>query len=226
MTDDPVEILQAFFDSRMENIHTVIPGEIVKYEGHSQRKASVKPLVNLITRGGNSISLPVIDNVPVVFPGSGEFCLLFPLKRGDKCLILFAETGIGNYLSSSGKDTDADDISRFSLTDAMCIPGLWPFRQVPVSPAIIEITSAGNIEIDNNNTFININKDGNIEINGKNDNAIRYTGYDTDIQNISTQINANLSLIATAIINLGGSYVPSPIIMITTASKVNEVKLP
>ncbi len=67
------------------------------------------------------------------------------------------------------------------------------------------------------------NANGILDINGDADNAIRYSKYDIDIQSIVTQVNANLTLIATAI---GGAYTPVPLVVITLPSKVLTVKLP
>lgn len=145
-TDEIVTVFDKYFDSRMENVHTIIPGKIESYSGHTTRKAVVKPLIKLLRKDGDSLEIPPIDNVPVIFPSSAGFQFLFPLKKNDGCLILFAETGIGGYLDGQGKiDVDADDISRFSLTDAICIPGLWPFSAVPKGIKTIEFTDNNEI---------------------------------------------------------------------------------
>lgn len=148
MTEGIVDIFQAFVDSQFENVHTIIPGRIVRYDGHDTRRAEVQPLIKLRTRNGDDISIPPIQNVPVVFPSSSGFNLLFPLTRDDGCLILFSEAGIGNYLNSRGQEVEADDVSRFSLTDAICIPGLFPWRNVPKNITTnIEMTSAGLLKL-------------------------------------------------------------------------------
>lgn len=147
MKEDFVDVLHFFLDTRLENIHTVLPGKFIKYEGHNTRKASVKPLIKLKTKGGEDVEIPVIDNVPVIFPSSSSFNLLFPIKKNDGCLVIFSETGIGNYLAGLGIiDVEADDLERFSLTDAICIPGLWTFRNTPkIQLNNIELTDAGEL---------------------------------------------------------------------------------
>ena len=128
--ENMADVLDAWLDSRLANVHTMIPGRIESYAGHTQRKATVKPLIKLRTKKGDAQSIPPIQNVPVVFPSSGSFSLLFPLNKGDGCAIGFAETGIGNFLNGV-IEVDPDSISRFDLTDAVCYPGLWPFPGVP-----------------------------------------------------------------------------------------------
>jgi len=144
-----VDIMDAWLDARFRNIHTMIPGKIESYSGHTERKAKVKPLVRLRAVNGEELDIPPIDNVPVIFPSSGTFSLLYPLKKGDGCLILFSEVGIGAYLKGKVEVT-ADSLSKFALTDAICIPGLWSFRNVPNSTSTIEITDSGNIELNGN----------------------------------------------------------------------------
>lgn len=146
MIENIVDVFDSWLSSRLENVHTIIPGKIDKYEGHGSRKARVKPLVKMMTIKGEMVSIPVIDNVPVIFPSSGAFSLLFPVKPGDGCLILFSECSIGNFLNST-IEVDPEDRSRFSFTDAVCIPGLWSFKSVSDSTNVIEITDAGAVEV-------------------------------------------------------------------------------
>ncbi len=156
MSDDTVAILNSFVLSSLEDVHTALPGRIESYEGHRERKARVKPLVSLRRRFGGAIEIPPIDNVPVVFPSSGTAELIFPLQRGDGCLLIFSEAALGSFLE--GTDAVEPETShRHALTDAICIPGLWSFRSAPEPPpaedslyvryngAAIEITASGDI---------------------------------------------------------------------------------
>jgi len=158
------ETLQDFLKSRLDNIHTVIPGTFESYEGSASRKASVKPMVKYRTPANEDIEMPIIENVPVVFPSSGNFNLLFPIQKGDGCLILFSETGIGNYLAGTGQIANADDQSKFSLTDAIAIPGLWTFSNSPQAVNSIELTDTGSLVITVNNKTMEFNSLGQINM--------------------------------------------------------------
>lgn len=146
--DDIVSVFDSFFNSRAENMHTCLPGKIETFDP-TTRKASVKPLVKIQTKNGSNIDIPAISDVPVIFPSSANFSLLWNVKRGDGCLLLFAETGIGNFLNSAGQVVNADDLSRFSLTDAICLPGLFPFSFVPIRNVVIESTVNNKLKIEN-----------------------------------------------------------------------------
>lgn len=142
MKEKMVDVLDAFVDSKLQGVHTAIPGSIVAYD-KTQRKAVVKPLITMKTRNDEDVIIPPIQNVPVIFPSSSSFSLVFPLLPGDGCLILFSETGIGNFLNSQGQEVLADDVTRFSLTDAICLPGLFPF-----SVSAKKVSEQNKIEID------------------------------------------------------------------------------
>lgn len=132
---DLTEAMDLYLAARFEAIHTVIPGKFLSYEGHSVRRARVQPTVRLELGSGPIIEIPPIDGVPVVFPSGGGASFLFPIKPNDGCLILFSEAGFGRYMSGRGEVQDPDDQSRFSLTDAIAIPGLWAWSQVPKTKA-------------------------------------------------------------------------------------------
>lgn len=156
-----VEVLQRWLDVQFEGVHTCVPGKILSYSGHSTRIARVEPLVALRTDTGAQVDLPIIDQVPVVFPSSQDSAIVFPVKEGDCVLLVFSESGIGGFLASDGsRQVPPDDQSRFSLTDAIAIPGLWPTNGKSLSglpdeglvvahkSSIIHIDDSGNIRID------------------------------------------------------------------------------
>lgn len=121
------EVLDRWLDAKLESVHTCVPAKVVSYAGHGTRLAKVQPLVSLLTNTGASVDLPPLDNVPVVFPSTSNASIVFPLQEGDCVLLMFSESGIGNFLASDGaRQVRADEQSRFSLTDAIAVPGLWP----------------------------------------------------------------------------------------------------
>jgi len=128
-----VDVLNEWLSSKLDKIHTVLPGRIEHYYGHTQRKAKVQPLVKLRNIKNKIIEINPIDDVPILFPGSSNTNILFPINKNDGCLLLFAESAIGNWLSNGGV-VEADDLSRFDLTDCIAIPGLWSFANAPILP--------------------------------------------------------------------------------------------
>lgn len=149
------------FDSLISNIHTALPGRIETYEA-LRKKVSVKPLIKKKFKDGTVLSFPVINNVPVVFPGTRKSVIQYPLEKGDGCLIIFSERSLERYLSSVTEEVEPQDSRKFSISDAVCIPGLFPFNDPGKTTSATESRS---MEIIYNNTKITIDSVGNMVLN-------------------------------------------------------------
>jgi hypothetical protein len=209
MKEGIVEVLDLWLDSRLKNVHTILPAKIESYSGHDKRKAQVKIQVRFRTVDGQILTIDPIDDVPVIFPSSGKFSLLFPLNKGDGCLVAFSEEGIGNFLKST-TEVDADSLARFQLSDAICIPGLWSFKNVPSSTSTIEIDDSGNV---------NINGSPDVNINGDTRNLVSHTELNSALQILVAAINATFAT------KVNGAGSPGTLILDISASKVNTVKV-
>jgi len=152
MKEEITDAFNMLIDYRLDMLHTCLPGKILSYDA-GKRLAKVEPLVSLKTSKEVNVIYQAIENVPVMFPSGSIFSLRWDIARGDGCLILFSESGIGNYLNSSENiQVESDDSTRFSMTDAICVPGLFSF------------TKAQRLSKDNE---IYIDKTGNVSIKGK-----------------------------------------------------------
>lgn len=147
MKEGIVDVFDKYIDSRLDDLHTCIPGQILQYYGHTERKAKIKLMVKLRNVNNQIIEVQPIDDVPIIFPGTNQFSFLFPLNAGDGILVLFSESSIGEFLN--GNDVvNADDLRKFDLADAIAVPGLWSFRNAPQNTThIIELNDAGQLEI-------------------------------------------------------------------------------
>lgn len=123
------DLLARFRESMVADLHTALPGKIVKYD-ESTQKADVQPLIKerYTDESGaqQSRELPVIPSVPVQFPGAGGYRITFPVAVGDTGLIMFAEASLDKWLVSGGTVDPAEE-RRHDLTDAIFLPGLRDF---------------------------------------------------------------------------------------------------
>jgi hypothetical protein len=126
---DLSEALDFWLNNRLLAVHTAVPGTIQNYDPKN-RSCDVQPTVNLPFPGGKFLEPPVIQSVPVCIPGSAQYMLDFEIPDGTTCEVHFSEAGIGQWLKGA-KQPDADSPTRFKLTDAMVIPGLWQYGKVP-----------------------------------------------------------------------------------------------
>ena len=115
--------VRSWINREIGKIHTSIIGTIVSYNSGNGR-ASVQPQGQYKTDDGRGINYPVIHNVPVQFPcgGGGAMGVTFPIRSGDGCLVVFLESQIDDFL---GTGSDSSDPRKFSLNDAICIPGIY-----------------------------------------------------------------------------------------------------
>ena len=134
------DAIKAAIDYKLNNVHTALPASIISYD-YTTQKASVQPLLNKSWTSGSNVNpannnaanelstpMPVLDNVPVIFPRAGGGGLTFPVVSGDTCLLVFIERSTDLWLTVGGQVTP-DDNRKFDLSDAVAIMGLFPFTQ-------------------------------------------------------------------------------------------------
>ena len=120
-----VNTIKKAIQANLLEIHTCLPGQIEQYD-HTKQKADVKPLIKKKYVDGSVVPMPVISNVPVVWPAGGGGSITFPLKQGDGVLLVFSERSLDTWLSKGG-DAEPGSRHKFDLSDAIAIPGLHPF---------------------------------------------------------------------------------------------------
>lgn len=139
----------------LSNIYTATPGRIESYNA-TQKRVSVKPLIRKKFNDGTIVELPVVDNVPIVFPMTSDSGIRFPVKRNDTCLLVFGMRSLDEWLTRGGLVTP-DDSRKFDLSDAICIPGLSPFSD-------LQLQNNSDCYMFNDSGKVVINDDGKIAI--------------------------------------------------------------
>lgn len=143
-----VDTLQQFLDSRLSDIHTCIPAIIEEY--HPDKEwAKVTPAIKMSKKVAGKIinlEIPTIEEVPVVKTQTADFSLKFPIPPKTPCILYFSEVGLGNWLESTGGEVvENDDLSRFNLTDCFCMVGIFPNGKAPKGKPTIELDDGGNL---------------------------------------------------------------------------------
>lgn len=212
---EETDVLKDAIQSVVNEIHTAIPGKIESYDP-STKKAKVKPLIKRWFYDGSLLSLPVIVDVPVIFPGTKDFILHFPLKSGDGVLILFSERSMEYFLSNNMTDSEPGDPRTYDINDAIAIPGLFSFG----SPGKV---ASGNAEVEilYKNASIKIDDSGNVKINGDSKNFVTHAELDAALQTFMTALNLHMHPTATP----GPPSPPAtPMSLDISAAKANTVK--
>ena len=145
--------------STLEGIHVCLPGVVQKYD-RVTAKAEVKPVLSKSYLDETTEDMPVIANVPVVWMRTANAVIHLPLAKGDTVLLVFSERSMDAWLSD-GKVGAPPDRRKFDLSDAIAVPGLFPFSAE--NPA----TSDDAVEVIHGDASIKITEDQ-VDINGGN----------------------------------------------------------
>lgn len=176
-TPSLVELLNRAALRLLLGARTATVAQVESYDAGEQR-VDVKPLVKELETGDTgdleATGIPIIRNVPVVFPGAGSYRITFPIARGDTVLLIISDRSLDKWKGQGG-EVDPVDPRHHNLSDAIAIPGLRPFSaslDEPASDAIslgvedgAEIkVAAGQIDIDAGGTGV-VNVTGALQVN-------------------------------------------------------------
>ena len=118
---DLIDVLNKHLSSKLIDLHTALPGVVQKYYSESQR-ADVQIAIKRKKSDGEEALIPVLPEVPVMFPRNSNSIFHFPLAEGDTVLVVFNERDCDNFRSSNQLLPPATS-RKFHLSDAVCIPG-------------------------------------------------------------------------------------------------------
>jgi phage gp45-like len=153
------EAASAQIEGRLKDLHTMMPGIIVSFDPDKQT-AVVQPAIKRIFTEKGAINLPVCVDVPVAFPGGGDFFLTFPVQPGDECILGFSERAIDNWHASGGSQEPAE-YRLHDLSDGIAQVGL---NSQPKKLTALQMTGA-ELRTRSRSTYIRL-EDGTIYIKG------------------------------------------------------------
>lgn len=153
------EIIKAAMRHELSTVHTALPGRIESYNATLQQ-ATIAPLINKKYRDGVEENMPVLINVPVIFPRTANSIISLPITNGDLVLVVFSERSMDTWLSSTGGEAAPLDNRFFDLSDGIAIPGLYPF-------GVESLADPTNILIKNTDATITLAPTGETKITSK-----------------------------------------------------------
>lgn len=125
--NDPQLALRTALSGHQAAIWTALPGVIESFNADAIT-AVVQPSIKgqLRAKDGSTsqVTLPLLLDVPVVFPHGGGCALTFPLAEDDECLVVFASRCIDGWWQSGGIQAQAE-FRMHDLSDGFAIPGPW-----------------------------------------------------------------------------------------------------
>lgn len=163
--DDREESLRLALEGAQAQMWTALPGIITAVNLEAQT-CSVQPAITGEITGSNGATtaaqLPLLVDVPLVFPRAGGFALTFPVRAGDECLVVFACRCIDGWWQSGGVQPPAES-RMHDLSDGFAIlaPTSQKNRLQSVSGGAVELrTQSGD-------AFISLDASGNITLKGQ-----------------------------------------------------------
>jgi len=162
--DDPEESLRLALENAQSQIWTALPGVVTAVD-LSKQTVSVQPSIqgNISAPDGSSqsVNLPLLVDVPIVWPRAGGFALTFPIAAGDEVLVVFASRCIDTWWQSGGVGVQAE-VRMHDLSDGFAV--LAPTSQ----PRKLSGVSSTNVQLrdDAGTTYVEIAPGGKIKLLG------------------------------------------------------------
>jgi hypothetical protein len=160
--NDSEESLRLAMDDKASSMWTALPA-IVTAVNLEANTVSVQPAIQgaVSDASGNvtNVNLPLLVDVPIVFPSAGGFSLTFPIAAGDEVLVVFASRCIDTWWQSGGIGTQAE-ARMHDLSDGFAIAG------IKSQATKIANISNSSVQLRNNDgsTFVEIDGSGNITL--------------------------------------------------------------
>ncbi|MEB3790440.1 Gp138 family membrane-puncturing spike protein [Acinetobacter sp. IK40] len=162
---DLLSIIKDAVTAEVLGVWTSLPCEVVSYDPNAVT-VEAKPLIRVPARtpdgGIEMLEIPILQDVPVMFPCAGGFTITHPINIGDECLVSFSSRNIDNWWQSGGVQNPFDT-RHHDLSDGFAF-----FRPQSQDKKISDISS-DNLEIrsDDNATKIQITPGGIINFIGQ-----------------------------------------------------------
>lgn len=152
-------------ESTKASIWTAIPA-IIQSVDYSKFTVSAQPAIQgVITDKENDESyqdLPMLVDVPILFPQAGGWHMTFPVQEGDECLIVFASRCIDAWWQSGGIQKPMES-RMLDLSDGFAI--LAPYSQPKAKQVAGGFSSSSVILRDSGKqNFLELTNDGNANL--------------------------------------------------------------
>lgn len=123
--NDPEQSLRIALDGQQAGLWTAIPCIVVSVNW-SKLTIEAQPAVQgvNIDEAGNEtfVDLPVLGDVPLMFPAAGGFALTLPIAAGDEVLVVFASRAIDSWWQAGGNENPPIETRMHDLSDGFAIP--------------------------------------------------------------------------------------------------------
>jgi hypothetical protein len=162
--DDPEESLRLAMENVQSQIWTALPSVVTAVDLSKQTvsaQPSVQGDISAPDGSSRSVNLPLLVDVPIVWPRAGGFALTFPIKAGDEVLVVFASRCIDTWWQSGGVGVQAE-VRMHDLSDGFAVlaPTSQPKKMSNVSSTSVQLRD------EDGTTYVEIAPGGKIKLLG------------------------------------------------------------
>ena len=205
-------------EGHQKEVWTALPGIIQSFDPVAMtctvKPAILIPLKDPETAAITQVDIPVLLDVPVIYPSGGGFTLTFPIVNGDECLVIFSSRCIDTWWQNGGYKNQLPLLRMNDLSDGFALVG--PRSQVRTISAI----SSANVQLrtDSGETYVEITPDQHINLTAPAGSTITTTDKVTINAPNGVIINGNLTVNGLLTGNGGTGGVGASIVGSVTAS--------
>lgn len=108
------------------NLRVAMPGIIQSFNA-TEQTVTVQCAIREKFNMDGDISwqdIPLLLDVPIIFPRAGNYILTMPIQVGDECLVVFGDSCMDAWWQSGGVQNQID-CRRHDLSDGYAIVGLY-----------------------------------------------------------------------------------------------------
>lgn len=136
-----VDVIREGIRVALEDVHTCMPGVVATFNPATQT-ANVAPVLKRpIKKADGTLThetIPILHNIPIIFPRGGGTAIQWPLLPGDGLVLFFSEAATAQW-RSTGQLSEPGDLRRHDLSYAFAIPGVAPMSNPLVPPVGPEV---------------------------------------------------------------------------------------
>lgn len=134
-----VQVLQTAQQAAAEEMHTASIGRVLAYYPANMTADIEVCVARPLTNPNDQVvyePLGTLPKVPVSFPRTKKYSIVFDLEKDDTVLLVFCETSIAEWRTGA-KVGEPADTRRHSLGYPVAIPGLFPDLQPAVNASVM-----------------------------------------------------------------------------------------
>lgn len=120
LVNDSTRFMKAFEDRLMQKIRVAAPARVTSVDFEKQTlnaQITIRESVD-----GQLFGIPELLDVPFFILGGGDFSMTFPVKEGDECLVVFADSCIDSWWQNGDVQNPIDE-RRHDLSDGFALVG-------------------------------------------------------------------------------------------------------